>query len=706
LPPSARRFTQVLAVGGRNAPLQVISAVAERALPGQDPLAVLSAASAARILDRQPDGSFWFHHPLIAETLASETPAEERIRWHRLFADAYSPIMDAGGPDPRLAADLARHAHKSGQYEEAYRRTLEAASLESAAQDWDEALAHYRRALELRPKVTGAVEGFCYLWDQVRRSAFNAGAFDAELEAVESLMSLRDEHRRPAEVAGLIVRRMHLRMSLGQSFLDATEAERAERLSSVQPERWQHALAMAELIHARLWNDQYNGSPDCAEVLETARKTGHHGALSYALTAAAMAAVFDGNPDRAREAARVGVAEAALARDFWAYCHALAWLGNATEGWISEEYGNIMKSGREELSQLGAPHSFTSKVAADEAASFLAIGSWQQARTALRTAISFDPGPMGDVSSRLTLARLEALQGRTDDALAHLARAEEVDLNADAFINLNFAAIRAELNIMAGNPEVGLETALSAASRPGNAPTMCEWLLPLAMRAAADMITHARDAGMRTTELENSVKELRQRFPAALHEPGQPTPLYQRQTKAFDLLYAAETGRALGDQRNAEIWIEAAKACEEANLAWEEAYACQRAGEALLFHTHNGQSNAAAILRHGLDLATTLQAAAVRTAILRLAEHGRIQIADDPVRSPRSNSLFPGLTARETEILHLLAAGRTYKEIAHHFFISEKTVSTHVSHLLQKTGSTNRTDLARKVSERRGVPPS
>jgi DNA-binding NarL/FixJ family response regulator len=39
-------------------------------------------------------------------------------------------------------------------------------------------------------------------------------------------------------------------------------------------------------------------------------------------------------------------------------------------------------------------------------------------------------------------------------------------------------------------------------------------------------------------------------------------------------------------------------------------------------------------------------------------------------------------------------AGRTYGEIARELVLSEKTVSVHVSHLLHKTGTTNRVELA------------
>jgi len=54
----------------------------------------------------------------------------------------------------------------------------------------------------------------------------------------------------------------------------------------------------------------------------------------------------------------------------------------------------------------------------------------------------------------------------------------------------------------------------------------------------------------------------------------------------------------------------------------------------------------------------------------------------------------PGLTARDQEVLVHIVAGRTYAEIAGALVVSEKTVSTHVSNMLRKTGSANRLELA------------
>ena len=100
----------------------------------------------------------------------------------------------------------------------------------------------------------------------------------------------------------------------------------------------------------------------------------------------------------------------------------------------------------------------------------------------------------------------------------------------------------------------------------------------------------------------------------------------------------------------------------------------------------------------GYVLKGAAQGAIVR-AILALAEgdtvlHGSIgrRVVHAATES-RPNPAFPSLSAREAEVLHLVARGLTNQAIADRLFLSIKTVQNRVSDLLDKTGTRSRAEL-------------
>jgi DNA-binding NarL/FixJ family response regulator len=63
-----------------------------------------------------------------------------------------------------------------------------------------------------------------------------------------------------------------------------------------------------------------------------------------------------------------------------------------------------------------------------------------------------------------------------------------------------------------------------------------------------------------------------------------------------------------------------------------------------------------------------------------------------------------GITARELEILGLIAAGLSNREIATHLFVSENTVKTHSSRIFDKLGAKRRTQAVQIGKTARLIP--
>src|ERR1700749_4665367 len=99
-----------------------------------------------------------------------------------------------------------------------------------------------------------------------------------------------------------------------------------------------------------------------------------------------------------------------------------------------------------------------------------------------------------------------------------------------------------------------------------------------------------------------------------------------------------------------------------------------------------------AVLRHTLELHRAELSAAVHWMSTRL---GRLEDASGLVR-PRGTGgdarLVESLTARELDVLRLLARGNTNQAIATALVVREGTVKYHVKNILRKLGATNRAD--------------
>jgi DNA-binding NarL/FixJ family response regulator len=126
--------------------------------------------------------------------------------------------------------------------------------------------------------------------------------------------------------------------------------------------------------------------------------------------------------------------------------------------------------------------------------------------------------------------------------------------------------------------------------------------------------------------------------------------------------------------------------------------------EALLGGLQNGAAGyvlnaatahgAAAAVRHLLSACRPLEPPSAAQPPLRPAKGASQQADQGGEAAPRL-----ALTARERDVLRLLAAGKTNREIAGELLLGVGTVKGHVQHLFTKFGVTDRTQAAVRAVE-------
>ena len=107
-----------------------------------------------------------------------------------------------------------------------------------------------------------------------------------------------------------------------------------------------------------------------------------------------------------------------------------------------------------------------------------------------------------------------------------------------------------------------------------------------------------------------------------------------------------------------------------------------------------------------VEIARALEAAAARQTVLDPAAHEALLAAASGRRGP-APQLPDGLTAREAEVLRLIAEGLSNQDIARTLFVSPATVKSHINHIFAKTGAKDRAQ-AVSYAYREGLvqPPS
>jgi ATP/maltotriose-dependent transcriptional regulator MalT len=290
----------------------------------------------------------------------------------------------------------------------------------------------------------------------------------------------------------------------------------------------------------------------------------------------------------------------------------------------------------------------------------VATGRWADAERSLESALEsharYIPA-MGD-PTLACMAGLRVLQGRTGEAEQLLAGREEHPGSLRALAGLRIAQ---------GKPHVAvalLERGLQACA--GDAVRTMQLLAPLVdARLACDEIDDAAAAAQRLEALARETGITLAGARAALARARVALRQGDREGAAEPARVALVAFSRLAmplEVREARLELARAVAAEAPDTAREEARAALDAFRRL--GASRAMDQASAVLRE-LDTATG----------------GRPRVQGE-------------LTAREHEVLGLIAQGMSNARIAEALFISEKTAGHHVSRILSKLGVSNRTEAA------------
>ncbi|WP_308220011.1 helix-turn-helix transcriptional regulator [Microbacterium sp. CFH 31415] len=691
---AAAAVLRVLAVAGRPMTVadlrQVVVAVERDSAPNPSDIdRALASATEAGVIGIAPDGAHWFRHPLSAELLAGELSERERTAWHAAFVRrAQRQPASVSFED---VIRLADHAAESDDPEEAFRWAVAACRAALAAGSYAQALRFAERALDLRAGTNGPAESVADLLELRRRAAAGCGSGD-ELGAVERLLGIigPDEHARRLELES---RRLLLRAAAQLPAPADDEVDALRARIGREPAGWQDAFALAVVS---LFLPGAEASPVAADALALARTAGEDTALAWSLVACLRTAERTGHTARVRSLGPEALGSAMRIRDGLAHNLVTHIVTSAVHGGDPAAFAEAIHGVR--VGATGTlPHSYVAWLAMWEATDWFLLGRWERCVEALRFTLRQYPGRPVDVTTRGVAGWLAVRQGRLERARSHFARADELIAEGRLVPAVEDVSGRAELQLALGDTQAAAR-AVETISTWSDADAV--EAIPVVARILAD---HVR-AGRAESTLPDVVRRTARRMRVADGE----TVDGRRWSAVCSALQRAELARATGPTEDADLWLEAAAECAAAELPWEEAYCCEKAAEAMLLAARPDRATAAEPLRRGAALADRIGARPLAVSLRQLARSARIPLpdagAEGEVSAHRPPPAIDGLTPREREIVRLVVAGRTYREIAGELFVSEKTVSSHISNVLRKTGASNRIDLARRAAA--VTPPS
>ncbi|MGH9133324.1 MAG: helix-turn-helix domain-containing protein, partial [Ilumatobacteraceae bacterium] len=331
------------------------------------------------------------------------------------------------------------------------------------------------------------------------------------------------------------------------------------------------------------------------------------------------------------------------------------------------------------------------------AESLIRLGRWAEASATIARHPVANTLPVGLLRLARAHAMLAARLGETDRALSRLAEAS--GLPVDGWHQSVLDETVADVHLALGN----WDDAAQAAERGWESTRTISplWAARFAMLAVAATVERTLDQRARRepVDLAGTVSRMQERIDAVRSFAGRGVPSPQRDTAAH-LAHAVASVTRLGVS-DADAWAEAAARWTDLGDRWATATALLREAEAAALS--GSADRAASSLQQAHSIASQLGAAPLLSDIDAVSRRTRVSVeAPARVVIDEASAHTLGLTPREAEVLALVGAGRTNRQIGDALYVSDKTASVHVSNILRKLGVNSRVDAA-AVAQRLGI---
>jgi DNA-binding CsgD family transcriptional regulator len=706
---TAQQVLRAAAVAGRKADDELVQAASGLAA-GEYEAAVREAVTQQLLVPDGADG-YVFRHALLREAVYGDLLPGERTRLHGTMSSLLSDEQRLAVPG--TAAELAQHCLASHDIPGAFAASVRAGDEAERLGAPAEAHRHYDQALALWERVdepeqtAGMARGKLGLL-----SAANAADSGDVERAVHLLRRLRqamadltERGEAPGDVflASRIGERLAFYLMTMDDFKAESEAVEVAlavvETTPADPPTWQYARAVATYANTLLIDDFASVREWATRGLDAARAADAPWVQADALVTLGFVSNRSGHNDEAIELLTQAHKQARAAKVLGvelraAYHLARAHLerGDLTSG------GKIAHEGTKRANQTGlglAPYGLDVQHLHFQC--HYADGKWDHAQ---EIADGFAVRATSVGEAYLSSMALFIDVARGNPAVAERRAWIEPFMGTHGFDGFIACGLFAEHALWQGDVELALsqaQAAIDVTFEPpwGYHPSSIRPAV-IALSARADRAVQARAAGdEEATRAEvAAARELLAVAREGAAFPKRPMFILGPEGRGWLARAEAEFRRANGDNDPGE-W-EAAIAEFGPDYTYEVARTRWRLAEALA--EAGRRDEAEEQWRLAARTADELHARPLRRVLDDLARRARIGTAEQH----GDGAVLTALTSREREVLRLIAAGRSNREIASVLFIAPKTASVHVSNILGKLGAASRTEAA-AIAHREGL---